>query len=569
VHQGTTVATDVDKPLDGRVAVVTGGGGGIGSAVSLELARQGARVVVMDPGVGVEGDPLGEPTAAATAERIKGEGQSAESSTVSVTDRDELRELFEQVRHRYGSLDIVVNTAGIVRSRKLPETVEDDWSSVLGVHFDGYLNVLGTALPIMVEAGYGRVVGVTSGVGLARTAGDAMVYGAAKRAVAALTWQLGPLLPAGINVNALSPIAATRMVRSSLVAGGANPRGLDLSAMPQPDDMAPAAAYLSGKRVEWCRGQVIFSAGSEMSAISPPRLIEAVRTGEVSDVDRILGTVMPVVLAPAEVQQRSGGGSNPRFGDVFSLPAIAPPASEISRTCLVISDDAAHASAISSALPAWGMRPVGPGGGHPGGSHPSDGSMSDFHSGFDAAHAILQKAADASGPLDALIVVSGIPASEGAGDGADWLRLLAAQAPTTNHVKAHGAWLRAAARYARESHRSLRVVHVTRVGSGDGSPAAQSVAQMARSANDVELPESLGVFSVTVESTRDSDIAATGHVAARLVGADDAAALTGAELVIGPGWLGLRSHPEPAATISFGGPVIPAFVDEALQRVIR
>jgi NAD(P)-dependent dehydrogenase (short-subunit alcohol dehydrogenase family) len=560
---------DVDKPLDGRVAVVTGGGGGIGSAVSLELARRGARVIVIDPGVGVEGDPLREPTATATADRIKGEGLTAESSTVSVTDRDELSSVFEQVHDRYGSLDIVVNTAGIVRSRKLPDMVEDDWESVLGVHFDGYLNVLDTALPMMVEAGYGRVVGVTSGVGLARTAGDAMVYGAAKRAVAALTWQMGPLLPAGICVNALSPIAATRMVRSSLVAGGANPRGLDLSAMPQPDDMAPAAAYLSSEQVEWCRGQVIFSAGSEMSAISPPRLLEAVRTAEVSDIDEVLGTVMPVILSPAEAAQRSGGGSNPRFGDVFSGPPRAPSATGATRTCLLVSDDAAHASAIAQALPAWGMRPVGPGGREAGGRQASGGSRGDFDAGFETVYTSLQEAADTSGPLDALIVVSGMPVPKDAGAGAGWVRLLAAQAETTHLVEAHGAWLRAAARYARDSHRPLRVLHVTRVESEEGRPAAQAVAQMARSANDVQLPESLEVFSLTVESTGASDVAATGQVAARLVGADDAADLKGAELVIGPGWLGLRSHPEPAATISFGGPAIPAFMDEVLQRVLR
>jgi hypothetical protein len=230
----------------------------------------------------------------------------------------------------------------------------------------------------------------------------------------------------------------------------------------------------------------------------------------------------------------------------------------------VVSDDAAHAAAISKALPAWGIRPV-----EPAGRHPGDSSSGDFNSAFDAVSAMVQEAADSSGPLDALIVVSRIPAPKGAGDGAGWVRLLAAQALATRHVKAHGAWLRAAARYARESHRPLRVVHIARAESEDGRPAAQAVAQLARSANDVKLPESLEVFSLTVESTGESDINATGHVAARLVGADDAAALTGSELVVGPGWLGLRSHPEPAATVSFGGPPIPAFVDEVLQRVLR
>jgi NAD(P)-dependent dehydrogenase (short-subunit alcohol dehydrogenase family) len=550
----------VDKPLDGRVALVTGGGGGIGTAASLELARQGALVVVADPGVSVEGEPLDEPTAAATAARIQAQGGAAESSTVSVTDHDGLRALLESVRDRYGSLDVVVNTAGIVRSRKLPDTVEDDWLAVFGVHFDGYLNVLRAALPMMVAAGYGRVVGVTSGVGLARTAPDAMVYGAAKRAVAALTWELGPLLPAGIGVNALSPIAATRMVRSSLIASGANPRGLDLSAMPQPEAMAPAAAYLAGDRVGWCRGQVIFSAGSELSPISPPRLLEAVRTDGVENVDRLLDTVMPVVLSPAEAHQRTGGGSNPRFGDVFSGSPSPTPGSDSDRNCLVVADDPVFGGAVARALPAWGMKPVGPGGGDP-----ATGSSRHLQLTFDAVAAALRVAAAAAGPLDSLIVVSNLRSLAGPVDGMSWLHLLEARASTTGDVMAQGAWLRAAARYAREAQRSLRVVHVTVVASDEGCPTAQAVAQLARSANDVRMPESLQAFSVTVESMRDCDIAAAGHLAARLAGTEDAAALAGAELVVGYGWLGVRSHPEPAASLSFGGPAIPPFIDDALR----
>jgi NAD(P)-dependent dehydrogenase (short-subunit alcohol dehydrogenase family) len=541
--------------------------------VSLELARQGALVVVADPGVGVEGEPLDQPSAAETATRIQAEGGAAESSTVSVTDHDGLRGFLESIQERYGSLDVVVNTAGIVRSRKLPDTVEDDWSSVFGVHFDGYLNVLRAALPMMVAAGYGRVVGVTSGVGLARTAADAMVYGAAKRAVAALTWQLGPLLPAGISVNALSPIAATRMVRSSLIASGASPRGLDLSAMPQAEAMAPAAAYLAGDRVGWCRGQVVFSAGSELSPISPPRLLEAVRTDDVEDVDRLLGTVMPVVLSPAEAHQRTGGGSNPRFGDVFSgsAPSTTGPSTPgpstsgpgLDRNCLVVADDPVFGGAVARALPAWGMKPVGPGG-----SDPATGSSRHLQLTFDAVAAALRVAAAAAGPLDSLIVVSSIRSLAERGEDMSWLRLLEAQAATGNDLIAQGAWLRAAARYGRETHRSLRIVHVTVVASDQGQPSAQAVAQLARSANEVRMPESLEAFSVTVESTRESDIAAAGHLAARLAGAGDAAALAGAELVVGDGWLGVRSHPEPAATLSFGGPAIPRFIDDALRLVL-
>src|SRR5271169_5013130 len=92
-------------------AVVTGGGGGIGTAVALELARRGVAVVAMDPGVGVQGEPLNEPTAAETARRIEAEGGTARSSTVSVTDVKALTSLFEDIVLEFGSLDVVVNTA--------------------------------------------------------------------------------------------------------------------------------------------------------------------------------------------------------------------------------------------------------------------------------------------------------------------------------------------------------------------------------------------------------------------------------------------------------------------------
>src|SRR5699024_198557 len=115
----------------------------------------------------------------------------------------------DDVVTRFGRVDIVVNTAGLIRFPRIADSSDDDWSALLGVHLDGYLNVLSVALPLMAGAGYGRVVGVTSGVGLGRTSVDGPAYGCAKRAVAALTWQLGPSAPEGVTINALSPIAAT------------------------------------------------------------------------------------------------------------------------------------------------------------------------------------------------------------------------------------------------------------------------------------------------------------------------------------------------------------------------
>ena len=107
----------------------------------------------------------------------------------------------------------MVNVAGITRQSYFAQGTEEDWLALLDVHLDGYLNVLEAALPLMAAAGHGRILGITSGSGW--RAADAGGYSSAKRVVAALTWQLGRIAPPGVTVNAISPIANTRMVQAA------------------------------------------------------------------------------------------------------------------------------------------------------------------------------------------------------------------------------------------------------------------------------------------------------------------------------------------------------------------
>jgi NAD(P)-dependent dehydrogenase (short-subunit alcohol dehydrogenase family) len=178
-----------------RVAVVTGGGGGIGAAIAEELGRGGWFVVTVDPLVTLDGsERLPEPEEN-TAGRIVAAGGSARSSSASVTDGDAVRGLFQELADDHGGLDAVVNVAGITRQTYFGRGTEEDWLAVLAVHLGGYLNVLDAALPLMAAAGHGRLLGVTSGSGW--RAADAGAYSCAKRAVAALTWQLGRQAPPG------------------------------------------------------------------------------------------------------------------------------------------------------------------------------------------------------------------------------------------------------------------------------------------------------------------------------------------------------------------------------------
>ena len=177
-------------------------------------AGTGWFVVTLDPLVTLDGsERLPEPEET-TAGRIVAAGGSARASSVSVTDGEAVRDLFEELADQHGGLDAVVNVAGITRQTYFGRGTEEDWLAVLAVHLGGYLNVLDAALPLMAAAGHGRVLGVTSGSGW--RAADAGAYSCAKRAVASLTWQLGRQAPPGVTVNAMSPIAATRMMASAL-----------------------------------------------------------------------------------------------------------------------------------------------------------------------------------------------------------------------------------------------------------------------------------------------------------------------------------------------------------------
>jgi len=541
-------------------AVVTGGGGGIGTEVALELARRGVAVVPMDPGAGVQGEPLNEPTAAETAGRITAEGGVARASMASVTDRAAVRSLFAEVAAEFGGLDIVVNTAGVLRFAPFLDTSEDDWRTVLDVHLNGYLNVLSEALPIMTAAGYGRIVGVTSGAGLARAAGDGAAYACAKRAVAAVTWGLAGLLPDGIALNALSPLAATRMTTRA-VTGAAPDRGrsggLDLSGLPPAADMAPLAAYLASEEAGSCRGQVVFSAGPELAVISPPRLLEAVRTGHTADFAASLDTLFPVVFCPAEAGQRATGGANARFGPVFDEPGTTGPvAGAATANCLVITDNPAMAGSLAAALSRCGLTAV-------------DVDIDSGAKGFAAAEAALEQAANAAGGIDAVVIAPGSPpaAPPAAPPGpapAPWQRLLAGYSATADHVLTHAGWLRAAARHAVRTARPLRVMHLADASSPSLRPAAQAVAQLAR-CGSLLRPGLIDVFSIAVETAEPADQQPVADLTARLLWSGDAAALRGAELVARPGWAGIRSHPAPSAAASYGGSAVPPWVTDWLS----
>ena len=236
--------------LDGRVAIVTGAGRGIGREFALELARQGAAVVVNDLGVGLRGETSGDDPASAVCAEIEALGGRAVPSHESVTDFEAAGRIVATATDTFGQIDILVNNAGIVRDRTLVKMEEGDFDAVIATHLKGAFNTTRHAAPMMKEAGYGRIVNVTSSAGLRGNFGQTN-YGAAKAGIMGMTfvWAL-ELAKSGITVNAIAPAGATRM--TAALAGEeetVDPR-LD------PAMNAPLVAFLASDRAGHVNGQL-------------------------------------------------------------------------------------------------------------------------------------------------------------------------------------------------------------------------------------------------------------------------------------------------------------------------
>lgn len=230
--------------------------------------------------------------------------------------------------------------------------------------------------------------------------------------------------------------------------------------------------------------------------------------------------------------------------------------------CLVVGDDAALAKEIAEGLAALGVSTLGVGP-----AEPFDAKATAVPVGFDEADATVRRAAE-SGGLDALVVVHGLDPVRAA-EGADWERVLAEHETVEEHVLAHAAWSRAAMRYAKSTRRPFRAVHVTAVRQASTDSAAQAIAQLVRSAQDTATDTQFDAFSISYEGSEPGDRRALGQLAARLVWGEDALELAGAELAVGRGWAGLRRHPGPVATVSYGGPAIPDWVHSAIREVVQ
>jgi NAD(P)-dependent dehydrogenase (short-subunit alcohol dehydrogenase family) len=198
--------------LEGRNAVVTGAGRGIGRAVALLLAEEGANVVVNDPGVNVDGTGHDAGPADQVAAEIRSAGGSAVANYDSVAESEGGERMVTRCVDQFGRIDILVNVAGILRDRMIFNMSEEEWHDVINVHLKGHFNTIKPASVIMRQQRYGRIVNFSSISGLRGNPGQAN-YGAAKAAIAGLTRVVARDLGRyGVTCNAIAPGALTRMI---------------------------------------------------------------------------------------------------------------------------------------------------------------------------------------------------------------------------------------------------------------------------------------------------------------------------------------------------------------------
>ena len=276
--------------LEGKVAIVTGGGRGIGRALAHSLAAQGAAVVVNDLGADLHGVGADKSPAAEVVSEIEAQGGRACASSDSVAEWDGAQAIIERALDEFGRIDILVNNAGIVRDRMIFKMSEEEFDTVIRTHLYGSFFCIRAASPSLREQGSGRIINITSTSGLIGNFGQAN-YAAAKLGIVALTKIAAlDLKSKNVTANCIAPWAMTRLLGE--VPDEVQDKRGKKSRELVPEQIAPLVCYLASDAAQDVNGQIFCVRGREIILFSQPRPLRSIVGSEQWSVET-LADAMP------------------------------------------------------------------------------------------------------------------------------------------------------------------------------------------------------------------------------------------------------------------------------------
>ena len=300
--------------LEGKVAVVTGSGGGIGREIAIMMAGEGAKIIINDVGASLSGEGASATPAQQTKQLIEQRGGQAEINTDSVADWGSAQKIIQSAMDHFGRIDIIVNNAGILRDVIFHKMSAEDWLSVIGVHLNGSFFTSRAAAEHFRKQESGAFVHITSTSGLIGNFGQAN-YSAAKLGITALSKSIAlDMKRYNVRSNCIAPFAWSRMTSSIPVNTPEQQARIGKIQQMTPDKNAPVAVFLASDAAKDVSGQVFGTRHNEIYLFSSPKPVRSVHRSEGWTPALVAEHMLPALQTSFMPLDRSG--------DVFSWDPI-------------------------------------------------------------------------------------------------------------------------------------------------------------------------------------------------------------------------------------------------------